>query len=39
LTPFARWVNAAGLVPLCAAAAAVLLVAWIGRRRASVQGL
>ncbi|MDP1086625.1 apolipoprotein N-acyltransferase, partial [Klebsiella pneumoniae] len=26
LTPFARWVNAAGLVPLCAAAAAVLLV-------------
>ena len=39
LTPFARWVNAAGLVPLCAAAAAVLLVAWIGRRRASAQGL
>lgn len=39
LTPFARWVHAAGLVPLCLAALAVLAVAWIRRRKRPVQGL
>ena len=39
LTPFARWVHAAGLVPLCLVALAVLAVAWIRRRKRPVQGL
>jgi apolipoprotein N-acyltransferase len=39
MTPFARWVHAAGLVPQCLAALAVLSVAWIRRRKRPVQGL
>ncbi|MBL2539372.1 apolipoprotein N-acyltransferase, partial [Klebsiella pneumoniae] len=35
LTPFARWVHAAGLVPLCLACLAVLAMGWAGRRKAA----
>lgn len=33
LTPFARWVHAAGLVPLVLACLAVLAMGWTGRRK------